>query len=120
MSYDCSLLDPDTKEVLEVSFITGVNGGTQVMGGTNRLWLNVTYNYTDSLRKAFEVETGLWSLKDVTAKASRQVLMDAIGRLSGEPDDDYWKDTEGNARHALIGLLTLSMHAPDEAIWEIS
>ena len=45
MSYDIRLCDPVTHEALQTDVPHDMCGGTYAMGGTTKLWLNVTYNY---------------------------------------------------------------------------
>ena len=45
MSYDISLKDPVTMETLHAKFNHEMTGGTYALGGTDELWLNITYNY---------------------------------------------------------------------------
>ena len=45
MSWDIYLKDPVSKEVITLPFEHHMYGGTYRIGGTNELWLNVTYNY---------------------------------------------------------------------------
>ena len=45
MSYDIRLLDPVTRETIELDEVHFMHGGTYTIGGTRELWLNVTYNY---------------------------------------------------------------------------
>lgn len=45
MSYGIRLLDPVTREAIEVEAPHLMQGGTYALGGTTELWLNVTYNY---------------------------------------------------------------------------
>ena len=46
MSYDISLKDPVTMETLHSKFKHEMTGGTYAIGGTDELWLNITYNYS--------------------------------------------------------------------------
>mgnify|MGYP003307087421 CR=1 FL=1 len=46
MSYDIELKDPVTKETIEIVDAHFMQGGTYQIGGTNQLWLNITYNYS--------------------------------------------------------------------------
>lgn len=45
MSYDIRLLDPVTRETLEVDSPHLMRGETYAIGGTTEFWLNVTYSY---------------------------------------------------------------------------
>jgi hypothetical protein len=46
MSYSVEIQDPKTKCTIEVAHKHDIKGGTYCLGGTNRLELNVTYNYS--------------------------------------------------------------------------
>jgi hypothetical protein len=45
MSYEISLLDPVTKQTLQLDRKHQMQGGTFEVGGTTAVELNVTYNY---------------------------------------------------------------------------
>ncbi len=45
MSYDIELVDPVTKEPVELDEPHHMRGGTYAIGGTPHAHLNVTYNY---------------------------------------------------------------------------
>ena len=47
MSYNISLRDPVTHEVLETEEPHQIMDGRFAVGGTRELWLNITYNYAD-------------------------------------------------------------------------
>jgi len=53
MSYDIYLMDPHTGKNLEIKNKHTISGGTYCVGGTERLWLNVTYNYVKHFKKVF-------------------------------------------------------------------
>ena len=46
MSWDISLTDRVTGEVLHSDAPHMMRGGTFMLGGTTELWLNITYNYS--------------------------------------------------------------------------
>ena len=46
MSWDISLTDRVTGEVLHSDSPHMMRGGTFMLGGTTELWLNITYNYS--------------------------------------------------------------------------
>ena len=119
MSYDISLTHPKTHEVLEVDAKHFMQGGNYVLGGTQELWLNVTYNYAEIYyRSEIFGNRGIRILENLTGGESIPILERAIGKLGDDVDDDYWKPTEGNAKQALINLLTMAKMRPD-GIWEI-
>ena len=51
MSYDIDLLDPITRNVIEIKDAHFLRGGTYKMGGSTELSLNVTYNYSQFLHQ---------------------------------------------------------------------
>lgn len=131
MSYDIELQDAVTEEVLLLDNIHQMRGGTYVVGGTAEASLNITYNYSKHFRKAFGDEdanltefdkmfgggnTGIRKLYGMSAVESIPILEKAISKLGNDVDADYWKSTEGNAKQALIQLLTLAKMRPD-GIW---
>ena len=117
MSYSISLVHPYTHEVLEAQEKHFMQGGTYVVGGTKQLWLDVTYNYSEIFCRMFG-HHGIHVLDDLTGGESIPILTKAIGLLKDDVSDDYWKPTEGNARAALIDLLTMAQMRPD-GVWEI-
>lgn len=116
MSYDISLVDAKTKEVLSLEADHGITGGTYQMGGTHETWLNITYNYGKHFRKTMG-EEGIRTIYGMTGKESLPVLKKAAAQLKNDVSDDYWDDTEGNAKMALMGLIIFAELRP-EGIWE--
>ena len=116
MSYDIYLVDPLTEETIVLSEPHQFSGGTYALGGTTEAWLNVTYNYGVPFRKALG-EKGIRSIYGLTGAESVPVLRDAAAKLGDDVDDDYWKATEGNAKHALVQLLGLAMLCPN-GVWK--
>ena len=114
MSYDIELVDPVTKESLELEVPHHMRGGTYAMGGTTRAHLNVTYNYYPHL--VHVGPDGIRSIYGKTGAESIQMLEDAAAQLGDETDPDYWKPTEGNAKRALLQLAALAKMRPD-GIW---
>ena len=118
MSYDCRLVDPVTKETLEASSNHEITGGNYCIGGTDEMWLTVTYNYCGHFRRVMPPE-GLRGLDGMMAADSIPVLENGIALLGNDVDDNYWEPTEGNAKKALYGLLASAKLRPD-GVWEIS
>jgi len=131
MGYDIELQNPVTREVLLLDDPHHMCGGIYAVGGTTEARLNVTYNYGKHFRKSFEDEdtnltefdkmfgggnTGIRKLYGMSAVESIPILERAISKLGNDVDSDYWKPTEGNAKQALIQLLTLAKMCPD-GIW---
>lgn len=132
MSYDISLCDPITKEALETDAPHMMQGGTYAVGGTTRMWLNVTYNYGQWYRKdyAFGVD-GIRRIYDLTGAESIPVLKKAIEGLRSSDEDltaeeirdlvehgvtGYWLPTRENAIRPLFQLLAMAQMRPD-GVW---
>lgn len=121
MSYDISLVDPSTRKNIHAPEKHFLIGGTYAVGGTTELSLNVTYNYAQIFYRIFG-EKGIRTIHGMTAAQSIAVLNDAIQKLVGTPDSDYWKPTEGNAKSALVNLLILAAKTVSmgvDAVWVI-
>lgn len=116
MSYDISLVDPVTKETLEVESPHQIRGGTYAVGGTTEAWLNITYNYGRFYYEVFG-EKGIRTIYGMTGAESIPVIKKAMDKLGDDVDPDYWKPTQGNAKRALAGLLALAQLRPD-GIWD--
>jgi len=116
MSYDIELYHPGTRETVEVKEKHQLKGGTYAVGGTNRLELNITYNYSSYFYDVMGKE-GIRTIYGMTAYDSIPVLENAIEQLDGDVSDDYWEPSEGNAKKALCDLLTMAKMAPKESIW---
>lgn len=117
MSYDIYLCDPVTSDVLLCSTPHNIAGGTYAVGGTQELWLNITYNYSRFYyRDDVFGEKGIRTIYGMTGAESIPVLQKAIAALGNDVDNDYWKPTEGNAKRALCGLLAFAQLRPD-GVW---
>lgn len=123
MSYDINLLDPITKEVIEINDAHFLRGGTYKVGGSKELTLNITYNYSKILHRVIqpkntpsEYKTGIRSLYGITALEAVPILEAAISNLKDDVDEDYWKATEGNTKRALNNLLTMCKMRPDAIV----
>lgn len=123
MSYDINLLDPITKNVIEINDAHFLRGGTYKVGGSTELSLNMTYNYSEFLHKVIkpkytpsEDKSGIRSLYGLTALETIPILEVAISNLKDDVDEDYWKATEGNTKRALNNLLTMCKMRPDAII----
>lgn len=116
MGYDITLNDPVTKETIEFDAPHQIKGGTYSTNGTTKAWLNITYNYADHYYRIFG-DKGIRTIYGMTGAESIPVLQAAINQLSDDVDEDYWKSTEGNAKHPLFGLLSFAQMRPD-GIWD--
>ena len=115
MSYDIDLLDPVTKKTIELDFPHAMRGGTYAVGGDTRASLNITYNYARFFYATMG-DDGIRTLYGKTGAESIPILQSAIGQLGDDVSDNYWDDTEGNAKQALCQLLALAKMRPD-GVW---
>ena len=115
MSYDVGLVDA-SGEILCLDHRNEMGGGTHAIGGTNELWLNITYNYSEILAKAFNRGNGIRSIYGKTGEESIPILREAVSRLGDDVDEDYWKATDGNVKIVLQQLLYMAQLRPD-GIW---
>ena len=114
MSYDCTIVDKEG-EALQIQNVP--RGGTYcVSEGFQEAWFNITFNYSKFIYRV--LEGGIPGLHGKKVRDTIPQLLEAEGRLSGEPDPDYWAATEGNAKKALKGLLIIAVQAPD-GYWQI-
>lgn len=116
MSYDVFLKDPETGKPLQSAEEHDISGGTYCVGGTRSLALNVTYNYSPHFCRVLH-EKSLRGLYGMTGANSIPLLESAISKLGDDVSDDYWEPTEGNAKRALEGLLSLARMAPS-GVWD--
>ena len=125
MSYDLYLRDPVTREKLEVPahMMYGCNikceeiNGVLVPTSTTEAYLNITYNYSSFYEKFL----GGKGINDLDGKSVRETIpkmMEAACKMQGKTDADYWAKTEGNARKALLDLITLGLKALD-GYWHV-
>lgn len=117
MSYDIHLLDPVTREVIELDAPHQLLGGTYELGGCPEAWLNVTYNYAKHYYRVLDAEKGIRVIYGMTGDGSIPLLERAAAALGDDVDDNYWEPTEGNAKRALLQLLALARMRPD-GIWD--
>ena len=116
MSYDINLLDPVTKNVIQLDEPHQLHGGTYAVGGTKEAWLNVTYNYGEHFRSVLG-DKGIRLIYGMSGASSLPVLEKAISSLKDDVSSDYWAPTEGNAKAALAKLKSLAQMRPD-GIWD--
>lgn len=113
MSYDVYFCDPVSGKVIEINDKHFMRGGTYAIGGTTALSFNVTYNYS----RNYEVHN--FSIRDLNNKTALEAIPElerVIGLLGDDVAPDYWKATDGNAKRALISLLTMAKMRPDAII----
>ena len=133
MSYDISLVDPVTKETLIMDSPHQMRGGTYAVGGTDEMWLNVTYNYGRWYRKDYAFgKNGIRSINGLSGAESISVLKNAIAGLEESKEElpeeavnrcleqgvsGYWMPTRENAIRPLYQLLAMAQMRPD-GVWE--
>lgn len=139
MSYDITLKDPVTHEVIEFDEPHQMKGGMYAIGGTKEAWLNITYNYANYYYSATEGDDrffgklwyeepknlGIRGIYGKTGAESIRMLHDMICRIEPMPDekcDDpdckgYWKPTAKNAIKPLYQLIAMAQMRPD-GIWD--
>lgn len=116
MSYDIYLTDPVTGATLRTDSPHTITGGTYAMGGTDEMWLNVTYNYAPHFCRVLG-EGGIRSIYGKTGAETIPLLKAAIEALGDDVSGDYWEPTEGNAKRSLCGLLAFAQMRPD-GVWD--
>lgn len=98
-------------DVIKLDNIHNIRGSIYPMGGTDEVQLDVTYNYSKILsplaREKFGVDSWVDLLRDKHSRDAVKSLRVLSSMLSGEPDDDYWAVTEGNAKAAIDNLVYL-------------
>lgn len=118
MSYNISLIDPVTKETLELSEEHFMYGGTYAIGGTRELRLNVTYNYSSFYYRPDVLgKKGIRTIYGMTGAESILLLEKAASALSDDVNQDYWEPTEGNAKRPLLQLAVMAKMRPN-GIWD--
>ena len=134
MSYDISLTDPATGDVLTIDEPHHMRGGTYKLGGDTALSLNITYNYADWYYRddTFGTEEGIRALYEKTGLESIPLLEKAINTLENLDEDlseeeirecrrqgagGYWTPTRKNAIKPLYQLLAMAKMRPD-GVWE--
>ena len=115
MSYDIYLVDPETNKTITFDEPHYLTGGTYAVGGTVEAWLNITYNYAEHFMSLGA--KGIRAIYGMKASESIPLLKKIIDQLKDDVSDDYWEPTEGNARQALINLVSLAKLAP-HGIWQ--
>lgn len=116
MSYDIYLNDPVTGKVIELDSPHHMRGGTYQLGGTTEAYLNVTYNYG---KYYYDVigDDGIRTIYGMTGYQSLPLLRSAASKLGDDKSDNYWEQTEGNAKAALLQLIALAEMRPD-GVWD--
>lgn len=117
MSYDFYLTEPGTGDTIILDQPHQIKGGTFALGGTNEAELNITWNYAKHYCRVICPKLGVKKIIGMTGKDSIVLLEQAAEKLGDNVDEtDYWNPTEGNAKQALLGLITLAKMRPD-GVW---
>lgn len=111
MSYNISLTHSGTTEVIQLDKKHYILGGTYQVGGCWDASLNITWNYGSIYYRIFGKE-GIRVIYGLTGAESIPVLRKAIIQLKDDVDKDYWKATDGNAKMALMSLLSFAQKYP--------
>lgn len=125
MSWDCTVVDKDTKKPILWSSIPlkdtekpeFLKGGTYALFTCQDLWINVTYNYSLFYNKF--LNAGLEYFHDMPVKKSLPILENIRDNLNDDVSSNYWQPTEGNAKKAIKGLIYLAQIAPEDSVWEV-
>ena len=138
MSYDITLKDPVTHEVIEFDEPHQMKGGMYAIGGTKEAWLNITYNYANYYYDAAEGDDrffgklwydepknlGIRGIYGKTGAESIPMLQEMVERIKHMPDEEcpadckgYWKPTAENAVRPLHYLIAMAKMRPD-GIWD--
>ena len=105
MSYDISLVEPTTKKTITVDFKHQMKGGTYCVGGTDELYLNITWNYCPYFFDATENDErfykgdknqGLRAIYGKTGAETIPMLTDMAERIRKkyQNEDGTWKKTK--------------------------
>jgi hypothetical protein len=113
MGYYIKLVDPVTKETLELDEKHDMRGSIYAIGGTKEAFLTVTYNYAKYFYDNIDEEDGIRFIYGKTGADSIPILERAIEKLGDDIDSNYWTATEGNAKRSLLQLLALAKLRPD-------
>lgn len=113
MSYDIYFKDPVSRETIELDVPHFMRGGTFPIEGTKELYFNITFNYDSNYKKH---DFRILDLNDKIAASMIPELKRVIGLLGDQISDNYWKPIDGNAKQALITLLTMAQMRPDAII----
>lgn len=119
MSYDISLCDPVTGDVLYADAPHDMRCGTYRVGWTTELSLNITYNYAKYYcRNDVFGSAGIKSIYGMSGAESIPLISKAIMALGDDVSADYWAATEGNAKIPLYLLLDMAKMRPD-GVWYV-
>lgn len=119
MGYSVKLVDRITNETLQADSPHQMRGGIYLVCGTQYLWLSITYNYAQFFIKDDVLgKDGLMRINGLSGADSIPILEEATRSLKNNVSSNYWDETEGNAKRALIQLLAMAKIRPD-GIWKV-
>ena len=120
MSYDIQFVKDG--EVCRLPFPPPQGGTFCPDEGFAEAWLNITFNYGGvfarhglSVIRREEQTRGIKTLEGKTAAECVRILTTVIPQLGDDVSADYWEATEGNAKRALVNLLTIAITVPPDA-----
>lgn len=128
MSYDVRLVDEKGESV---TVPRHEDGGTRIVGGTEKAELNITYNYGGLFRQYFHLSGIKWLHRQTGAETRRRLAWGHYRLLAEEhlrrhieeatpyTSNDYWEGTPGNAAYALLRLWMWAEQHPT-ATFEVS
>ncbi len=99
MSWDITLIDPDTASEFKIDQNPNHVGGTHEVGGPSYTYLYITWNYNRHIKDTLHL------LHNENAGEMIPLLTSAVEQLGTKKNADYWKCTKGNAGFALSILL---------------
>ena len=117
MSYNITLVEPDTKEPIIFDEPHQIAGGTfavDILTGkpsNTEAWLNVTYNYSGQYGPIWNMT--LHDMDGWTVAKAKPYIEEAVKILGTNRSSDYWENTPGNAGAAMADLLILMVRCPD-------
>ena len=113
MSYDIYFRDAVSEEIIILPYKHQMFGATYCLGGTKELRFNITFNYAGIYDQyGFHVA----QLSGLSAVAAMPIIEGVISKFDDDVTDNYWEATEGNAKKALVSLLTMCQLRPDAVI----
>lgn len=133
MSYDITLCDPVTHDILVFDYLHQMHGVTYVMDGTSAAWLNIKYNYSwwydrpGVFTESNKNKKGIYSIDGISGAESIPILKKAIAFLGTWTEEfvdeehgifGYCIPTRENAIGPLEQLLVMARLRPD-GIWKV-
>lgn len=92
-------------------FRNNIKGSTYAVGEIGYAWMTVTYNYGKIYNPIMGMTIG--EMDGKTCEEVKPILQKVLDTLEGEPSDDYWDATLGNARKAIVDFMSMVEACPD-------